>query len=110
MAISYVVLFLATCWMAYRVYDAVTAPPRLPQDLPWVGRPKGLFSETRARLGSLGDFRWQISEVYDKVIWTTPASQRHKKTTELYDLVRQKRPQLYRAIRSGTVHSCRAHL
>ena len=54
--------------MVYKIYDAITAPPRLPEDLPWVGRPKGLFSETRARLGSLGDFRWQISEVHEKVI------------------------------------------
>ena len=70
MAFSYIILFFVTCWIVYKVCDSITAPPRLPEDLPWIGRPKGLFSETRARLGSLGDFRWQISEVYEKVTLT----------------------------------------
>ena len=108
--VSLLVLLVTICLVCYKVYCAITAPARLPDDLPWIGRPRGLFSKTRARLWSLGDFRWQIYEVYEKVRMTLLLNIRERVRSIRSDLVRETRLELHCSVCSRPVDSHRAYL
>jgi hypothetical protein len=76
------------------LYSRITARRTTPKDVPWIGKPTGLFAETRAHLSSFNNVRQWLGEGYKKVgvLPGVNRSQNHLRLTQLsYSILKMAR-------------------